>query len=153
MKDRFKFRGKRIDNNQWVYGGLVLDSNNNDASIVDYANHEEDSYTWNNVDIKTVGQCTGLKDKNGKLIYEGDILETPFEINDYDDGSTDGTYRGLVHFRPSVGYMQKNALVKMDDDYEDKWKKRPDLHKIVQCYTIIIGNIHENPELLNEHEK
>ena len=68
MKREIKFRGKRIDNGEWVYGYLWL--NRRGQHFIDDANGK--GYE---VDPETVGQLTGLKDKNGlKEIYEGDIV-------------------------------------------------------------------------------
>lgn len=97
-------------------------------------------------------QYTGLKDKNGKEIYEGDILETPYEYNGSEYTNQDdeaGLYRGKIHYRPSKGFIQTHVI--MFDDYEeaDTWSKRGDL-EIRSSYTKVIGNIYESPELLEE---
>ena len=66
MNRTIKFRGKRIDNGQWVYGFLAEDHYINDVNSEDFPSIE--------IASETVGQFTGLLDKNGKEIYEGDIL-------------------------------------------------------------------------------
>ena len=80
MNDRYLFRGKRTDNGEWVYGSyipkwydgarissvIIVDENSEDKGLLD------ELLVKYYIDPETIGQCTGLKDKNGILFFEGD---------------------------------------------------------------------------------
>lgn len=75
MENRYLFRGKRTDNNEWVYG---LPSYDEDGEIEEIEVWSEDDINFYSVDPSTVCQCTGLEDKNGRLIFENDIVKDLF---------------------------------------------------------------------------
>lgn len=121
MQRTIKFRGKRVDNGEWVYGyGVVLDWEFDMANIIHSQGVNRMQCTA--VDPATVGQFTGLTDKNGKEIYEGDVLsKEPFLKVTFENG----------------GFCFSNDLLSGSDRLSQERVGR----------LSIISNIHENPEL------
>ena len=79
MEDRYLFKGKRIDNEEWVQGNLITDEHDEKKCFIGYVfgtNDDGAPHDYDVVDVyqSTICQCTGLKDKNGKLIWENDIV-------------------------------------------------------------------------------
>lgn len=111
----------------------------------------EDSITGIEIDYKTIGQYTGLTDKNGRKIFEGDIVRTqPFSDKPYSSKAKYKQHIGVVEYR--VRHF-KNSLY--EQDYEGKWiVKISDYGKFTCCNwneffkCEVIGNIYDNPELL-----
>lgn len=125
------FRGKRIDNGEWVIGNLfVPDKPDTPTQICIGTNIIRITY---DVIPETVRQYTGLTDKNGKKIFEGDVVKIP---DDYDEfginaGEVYEVYFAFGGFRLKPKRSNAKGFWLEDD-------------KTVE----IIGNCHNNPELL-----
>lgn len=121
------FRGKRIDNGEWAYGDYWHLPEKNFYCISDIEFNRK-------VDPETVGQYTGLTDKNGKKIFEGDIVVVPLSGK---------PAKGIVeYFKTDIcGFVvitqpqHSNYVLQKNYVYE------------------VIGNIHDNPELLGGDDK
>ena len=122
------FRGKmKTDNGEykkgcWVYGDLV--------TLMDGKEKHPHIYGKGEVKSETIGQYTGLTDKNGKKIFEGDIVTQPVR-------ETRKHSPCIIEFKDGKFQAHYISEKKFFDRYYD-----------LNSYTKIIGNIHDNPELL-----
>ena len=130
MNERYLFRGKRADDGTWICGDLI--STRGKYYIHPNANSfEVNAYNLAKcaqmieVAPETVGQCTGLKDKNGKWIFENDIVTMPA----YRGGRT----KSVVYFKNG-----KFAVDGSNYAFKDICPKNME----------VIGNIYDNKELL-----
>lgn len=135
MSRTIKFRGKCFDNGQWAYGNLIIDDSGN-CDIVDYENNYEIRY---DVRGETIGQFTGLYDAGGKEIYDGDILGTSDRVIGYVKGDVRGYCYDVVYVNHPTGEKRWTLYSTVVDDYPNKIE--------------VIGNIHDNPDLLLEKQQ
>lgn len=146
-----KFRGKRVDNGEWVYGGIAH-LRDVPAIITNYRENDigadiDKSY----IIPETIGQYTGLCDVNGKEIYEGDIVQDMrIYANEYKNyGDTT-----VVKFCPKdvVKFCTEDvASCGCCYDYFIGSGFKANLVDLTCCK--IIGNIYDNPELLKKESK
>ena len=150
------FRGKQKSNGNWVHGDL---SYHRDGRVfircwdrLDF----DPAYNAYEVNPETVGQFTGLTDKNGKKIFEGDVFEFPDEIFESYYTSCGTEYNsweiknyGVVGYNEDYGrydfvqYKFDNNAVETDL-HENKYLEFADFVNVLE----VIGNIYDNPELL-----
>lgn len=139
MENRIIFRGKNIHTGEWLYG--------------DYHREGKTHYITNPgdflrkyapiefiVDAKTIGQFTGLFDKNSKEIYEGDIVKTPLLDPIFGDVLSDAFDNAQIEFSNGsfvVSYYNGNHKIYIQD-LSDKIE--------------VIGSIHDNPSLISDKQ-
>ena len=142
-----KFRGKSKNNNEWCYGTYIFtDDNKNDPfrrkpfkeshKIVFWCSGDWNIGGWVDEEVipETIGQYTGLKDKNGKEIYEGDII-----------GCHNPNIKHLIFYNEKQGRFMAALNGDIENDYinvcgldDSRWNASKE----------VIGNIHDNPELI-----
>jgi len=126
MERDIEFRGKRKDNGQWIHGNLIIDEDRYYICLGINEHIKRDDYEVYMLEVipETVGQYTGLHDKNGKEIYEGDIVKITFS----------------EEIMPIVFNKARFVIV-------DKYNNRFELYEFVNNLEVI-GNTTDNPELL-----
>lgn len=140
MEERYLFRGKRKDNGEWVTGQYVkgLDMYDKEVHLIFepttmfYSSGETDG--WSEIDPSTICQCTGLKDKNGKLIWENDIVAY-WDTYSTESGLSEADCIGKVLWDDeTMSFQVTNRL--SAESYE----------VLDECS--VIGNVFDNKELL-----
>ena len=133
MNDRYLYRAKRKSDKKWIYGNLIQ-TDDGVYIIQNYVpQHLIGKYE---VDPSTICQCTGLKDKNGKLIWENDIMVAHLD----DRFPEDATYTRAV--------WNNNGFCTKEQGSEDIFP----LDKFDQEYFEVCGNLFDNPELFEVGE-
>lgn len=133
MNNRYICKGKRKDNGEWVYGNLIKRKIwSSEFYVIRVEDNGFDSYVEYEVIPETVVRCTELKDKNGKYIFEGDIIIT----NKF---NKPGIRYTIVYDKEIATFIgeYKKGCVKHFTTFEGD----------SNCFEVI-GNIHDNPELL-----
>jgi uncharacterized phage protein (TIGR01671 family) len=138
MEDRYLFKAKRLDDGEWVEGYLIVDEKDYSKYFIGYVLGTNEDGTPHDLDAaqvnpSTICQCTGLKDKNGNLIWENDICnrkEQYPEIVKYCNGDWTLDYSYASHKESGARYCNLGF-------YAEERK----------CIEVI-GNMIDNPELL-----
>lgn len=146
MEDRYLFKGKRLDNGEWVTGNLI--QNPFFKGVRSWISSEQEDKTrlrsisrtqalWNSIEVdsSTICQCTGLKDKNGKLIWENDIVSY-WDSYSTENGLAEADCIGKVVWDgETISFQVTNRLS------AESWEVLDD-----ECS--VVGNAIDNPELL-----
>lgn len=143
------FRGKKIENGEWVYGDLIQLSEYDSywyilPNGVSAEMYEKEPYPFRQNDVmcevalakvfrETIGEYTGLTNKNGTKIFEGDIIKAP-RFNTY-----------------PYGVLFENAHFVIRDEWGNRIKTEQ--WAVNHLEAEIIGNVHDNPELLERGAK
>lgn len=150
MSDRYLFKAKRLDNGEWIIGSLI--QNPFFKGVRSWISSEQEDKTrlrsisrtqalWNSIEVdsSTICQCTGLKDKNGNLIWENDIA----------------SHSDLITRDKKIICIEWN---KMQASFVRKYRSPMGLQYLyldeyIASRMEVIGNIFDNPELLESEEK
>lgn len=142
MQDRYLYKAKRVDNGEWIEGYLIYDAVTGQAFIHYKGNSLNESdkvggegylrFIAFEIDQTTLCQCTGLKDKNGKLIWENDII-----------------LAGYYKWKCKVAWDKECArFIGLTNDKDVKIVYVDMVDRSNESAVEVIGNIFDNPELL-----
>lgn len=147
MEDRYLFKAKRLDNGEWVTGNLI--QNPFFKGVRSWISSEQEDKTrlrsisrtqalWNSIEVdsSTICQCTGLKDKNGKLIWENDVVKQFADCNELGNS---------LYFFYQIRWNNEYSAFEGYEIYTEETVLFPDLEDIG-----VIGNIFDNKELESE---
>jgi uncharacterized phage protein (TIGR01671 family) len=130
-----KFRAKRIDNGEWIEGFYAKSEEYDSIIFTNVDEHQGEYFEYEEIDETTLCQYIGIKDKDGKKIYEGDILE----------------------WQVRNGSSEYYECIWLEDECAFAFENRGNYESPVDCYDYyntcefcmkVIGNIFDNPELL-----
>lgn len=162
------FRGKRIDNGEWLECATILHAKNENEDFINMpkigdpcnvGENEEGNIvsipvcSFYAVDPKSLGQYTGWKDKNGKRIFEGDILAFP------DTGEDGYEYKEGYDFTNVATVCWNNGRWELEDFGDENSGVKDDMDvwhwDFVAVFPVseVIGNIHDNPEMIGGEEE
>ena len=145
MEDRYLFKGKRLDNGEWVTGSLIPCEDGTykiaTSFIEDTTGCTAETITVCAYDVakSTICQCTSMKDKNGKLIWENDVVGF-WDAYSTENGQAEMDCIGKVVWDDeTISFQVTNRL------YAESYEV------LDECS--VVGNIFDNPELLESEEK
>lgn len=136
MQDRYLFKAKRIKDGQWIEGYLIYSFTGVPFIITEY-DHILALVARDEIDPETICQCTGLKDKNGRVIWENDIVAY-WDSYSTESGLAEADCIGKVVWDDeTISFQVTNRL--SAESYE-----------VLGDECSVIGNVFDNPELLEE---
>lgn len=137
MQDRYLFRAKRLYNGQWVQGFICKKKYKSNKFYISCFHDKDDNEQFFAIDPDTICQCTGLKDKNGRVIWENDIVAY-WDSYSTESGLAEADCIGKVVWDDeTISFQVTNRL--SAESYE-----------VLGDECSVIGNVFDNPELLEE---
>ena len=134
MMREYLFRGNKTSNGEWVYGDLWCTLYGGRRVFIVSPINIQDIMGVNEVNLETIGQYTGMLDKNGTKIFEGDIIDF--------FGRSDGDGYGVVKYdayETEFGFEYDNIYRSLGKNFYPENIE-------------VVGNIYDNPELLGDEE-